>query len=197
MQSADIAMYQAKMSGRNAIRFYDPHMQAAIAARASLEKDLRVALDQQQFMLHYQAQVAHTGKVVGAEVLIRWQHPVRGLVSPLDFIPLAEETGQIVPLEGEGWTELPPLHSVLPAAPGVAHTKVQVQLQACLTEVGTLEVRCERVQEPGQSPDQPATHWVLPFAVRGASGAAAGLEEAPENVAASALPLSLGAEFLS
>ena len=104
------------------------------------------------------------------------------------------QAGQIVPLEGEGWTELPPLHSVLPAAPGVAHTKVQVQLQACLTEVGTLEVRCERVQEPGQSPDQPATHWVLPFAVRGASGAAAGLEDAPENVAASALPERLRAE---
>jgi EAL domain-containing protein (putative c-di-GMP-specific phosphodiesterase class I) len=98
LKKADIAMYQAKMSGRNAIRFYDPDMQAAIAARTSLDKDLRAALDQQQFMLLYQAQVTHDGKVVGAEVLIRWQHPVRGMVSPMDFIPLAEETGQILPI---------------------------------------------------------------------------------------------------
>ena len=106
------------------------------------------------------------------------------------------QAGQIVPLEGEGWTELPPLHSVLPAAPGVAHTKVQVQLQACLTEVGTLEVRCERVQDPERTPDQPATHWVLPFAVRGMAPAASdgGVDDAPENVAASALPERLRAE---
>jgi diguanylate cyclase (GGDEF)-like protein len=98
LKKADIAMYQAKMSGRNAIRFYDPYMQAAIAARTALDKDLRAALDQQQFMLHYQAQVSDAGTVVGAEVLIRWQHPVRGMVSPMDFIPLAEETGQIMPI---------------------------------------------------------------------------------------------------
>jgi diguanylate cyclase (GGDEF)-like protein len=98
LKKADIAMYQAKMSGRNAIRFYDPYMQAGIAARTALDKDLRAALDQQQFMLHYQAQVSDAGTVVGAEVLIRWQHPVRGMVSPMDFIPLAEETGQIMPI---------------------------------------------------------------------------------------------------
>jgi EAL domain-containing protein (putative c-di-GMP-specific phosphodiesterase class I) len=98
LKKADIAMYQAKMSGRNAIRFYDPRMQAAIAARTSLEKDLRAALDQQQFLLLYQAQVTYDGKIVGAEVLIRWQHPVRGMVSPMEFIPLAEETGQILPM---------------------------------------------------------------------------------------------------
>lgn len=98
LKKADIAMYQAKMSGRNAIRFYDPHMQAAIAARTSLENDLRTALEKQQFLLHYQAQVADDGSVVGAEVLIRWQHPVRGMVAPMDFIPLAEETGLVLPI---------------------------------------------------------------------------------------------------
>ena len=91
-------MYQAKTSGRNAIRFYDPAMQAAITARTALEHDLRIALEQEQFVLHYQPQVTHDGRTVGAEVLIRWQHPARGMVSPMEFIPLAEETGQIVPI---------------------------------------------------------------------------------------------------
>ncbi|HQZ05046.1 MAG: EAL domain-containing protein [Rhodoferax sp.] len=98
LKQADIAMYQAKTSGRNAIRFYDPAMQAAITARTALEHDLRIALEQEQFVLHYQPQVTHDGRTVGAEVLIRWQHPARGMVSPMEFIPLAEETGQIVPI---------------------------------------------------------------------------------------------------
>ncbi len=98
LKKADIAMYQAKLSGRNAIRFYDPQLQAAIAARTSLENDLRAALENRQFLLHYQAQVTDEGRVVGAEVLIRWQHPVRGMVAPMEFIPLAEETGLILPI---------------------------------------------------------------------------------------------------
>jgi diguanylate cyclase (GGDEF)-like protein len=98
LKQADIAMYQAKTSGRNAIRFYDPAMQAAIAARSALEHDLRIALEQEQFVLHYQPQVTHDGRTVGAEVLIRWHHPQRGMVPPMDFIPLAEENGQIVPI---------------------------------------------------------------------------------------------------
>ncbi len=98
LKQADIAMYQAKTSGRNAIRFYDPVMQAAIAARSALEHDLRATLEQEQFMLYFQAQVNAHGHVVGAEVLIRWNHPVRGMVPPMDFIPLAEENGMILPI---------------------------------------------------------------------------------------------------
>jgi diguanylate cyclase (GGDEF)-like protein len=98
LKQADIAMYQAKTSGRNAIRFYDPVMQAAIAARSSLERDLRTALELEQFMLYYQAQVSEHGHIVGAEVLIRWNHPVRGMVPPMEFIPMAEEAGLILPI---------------------------------------------------------------------------------------------------
>lgn len=98
LKQADIAMYQAKTSGRNAIRFYDPVMQATIAARTALESDLNAALELNQFTLHYQAQVNEEDTVLGAEVLLRWQHPVRGLVPPMAFIPLTEETGLILPI---------------------------------------------------------------------------------------------------
>jgi len=95
---ADIALYQAKRSGRNRWCFFDPHMQDAISARVDLVGELRKAIDLQQFQLHYQIQVDSTGHAVGAEVLIRWNHPKRGMVSPFDFIPLAEETGLILPI---------------------------------------------------------------------------------------------------
>jgi diguanylate cyclase (GGDEF)-like protein/PAS domain S-box-containing protein len=98
LKRADVAMYQAKAAGRNAVRFFDPEMQAAIEVRAQLEHDMRLGLQQGQFLLHYQAQVDAGGRVVGAEALARWQHPRRELIGPLDFIPLAEETGLILPL---------------------------------------------------------------------------------------------------
>jgi EAL domain-containing protein (putative c-di-GMP-specific phosphodiesterase class I) len=91
-------MCQAKSSGRNALRFFDPEMQKTVSMRAELEADLRQAIAQQQFHLHYQAQIASDGRMMGAEVLLRWRHPVRGMVPPADFIPLAEETGMILPI---------------------------------------------------------------------------------------------------
>jgi diguanylate cyclase (GGDEF)-like protein/PAS domain S-box-containing protein len=97
LKYADIAMYQAKKAGRNTIRFYDPETQSAIEARADLEAELRQALENREFQLFYQIQVDGTRRPVGAEVLLRWKHPERGLVAPMHFIPLMEESGLIVP----------------------------------------------------------------------------------------------------
>lgn len=98
MKQADIAMYQAKKAGRNTLCFFDPDMQAAINARAELEAELRIALENHQFHLYYQIQVDGSCQPLGAEALIRWMHPQRGLVPPVQFIPLAEETGLILPI---------------------------------------------------------------------------------------------------
>ncbi len=98
MKRGDIAMYQAKKSGKNTLRFFEPEMQEAINARAALEVELRKALVSSQFHLYYQIQVDSEHRVLGAETLIRWIHPERGMVSPLQFIPLAEETGLILPI---------------------------------------------------------------------------------------------------
>ncbi|MEO8418945.1 MAG: EAL domain-containing protein [Methylophilaceae bacterium] len=98
LKRADLAMYQAKASGKNTMRFFDPELQLAINARAELEADLRRGLQLKQFILYYQPQVDFDGKMTGVEALLRWQHPNRGLVSPLEFIPIAEKIGLIVPL---------------------------------------------------------------------------------------------------
>jgi diguanylate cyclase (GGDEF)-like protein/PAS domain S-box-containing protein len=98
LKRAELAMYQAKSAGRNTLRFFETQMQLVVTSRAALESDLRDAVLNRQFLLHYQAQVVGEGRMTGAEVLVRWQHPQRGLVSPAEFIPLAEETGLILPL---------------------------------------------------------------------------------------------------
>ncbi|GAB3549308.1 hypothetical protein GCM10027343_30820 [Noviherbaspirillum agri] len=95
IKRADTAMYQAKASGRNTLRFFDPEMQSRVLARALLDADLREAVRDGQFILHYQPQVDRAGHIFGAEALIRWPHPQRGMVSPADFIPQAEEIGVI------------------------------------------------------------------------------------------------------
>ncbi|MFZ6843439.1 bifunctional diguanylate cyclase/phosphodiesterase [Undibacterium sp. RuTC16W] len=95
---ADTAMYEAKTSGRNAVRFFDPAMQAVLVVRMMLESNLRLALANNQFELYYQVQVNSDGNLIGAEALLRWIHPDRGFISPADFIPLAEETGLIIPI---------------------------------------------------------------------------------------------------
>jgi diguanylate cyclase (GGDEF)-like protein/PAS domain S-box-containing protein len=97
LQRAEIAMFQAKEAGRNTIRFFAPALQAAVSARATMEEDLRQAIKTNQFVLYYQPQVERGG-LIGAEALLRWKHPRHGLLAPGEFIPLAEESGLILPL---------------------------------------------------------------------------------------------------
>ena len=98
LKRADLAMYEAKAAGRNTLRFFEPEMQTIVTARAAMEIGLREALANGHFFLHYQAQVTDVCGVAGAEALVRWRHPLRGTISPTEFIPLAEETGLIQPL---------------------------------------------------------------------------------------------------
>jgi len=97
LQQADIAMYQAKSQGRNLIRLFAPALQASVNARAEREKELRQGIETNQFLLYYQPQIKH-GRVSGCEALLRWKHPRLGILTADEFIPLAEETGLIVPL---------------------------------------------------------------------------------------------------
>jgi diguanylate cyclase (GGDEF)-like protein len=98
LKQADLAMYKSKDSGRNVCRFFGPQMETSKLQRAALDKELRQALADEQFHLYYQAQVGPEGELTGAEALVRWEHPERGLVSPGEFVPVAEETGLILPL---------------------------------------------------------------------------------------------------
>jgi diguanylate cyclase (GGDEF)-like protein/PAS domain S-box-containing protein len=98
LKQADLAMYQAKTLGRNTLCFFDPAMQATVNSNAALSADMRVALKEQQFVVHYQPQVDRDGVITGVEALVRWQHPQRGMITPMSFIPVAEDTGMILPL---------------------------------------------------------------------------------------------------
>lgn len=98
LKQADIAMYQAKKAGRCAMRFFDPEMQTIVNSRAALESDLREALEKKQFQLYYQVQLDSSYRPLGAEALIRWNHPEIGLIAPFQFIPLAEKNGLIFPI---------------------------------------------------------------------------------------------------
>ncbi|BAQ61969.1 diguanylate cyclase/phosphodiesterase with PAS/PAC sensor [Geminocystis sp. NIES-3708] len=96
LKEADTAMYKGKARGRNMICLFEPQMQIEAEYRFILEKEMRHALEEHQFLIFLQPQVNHKKEIIGAEALIRWQHPLRGLISPIEFIPLAEETGLII-----------------------------------------------------------------------------------------------------
>lgn len=98
LMHADLAMYRAKQDGRNTLRFFEQGMQLELARRTALEAELRVAIAKKEFELYYQPQYDRDGRLVGAEALARWNHPVRGLLLPAEFIGLAEDTGIIIEL---------------------------------------------------------------------------------------------------
>lgn len=98
LKNADVAMYQAKAAGRNTARFFDKDLQGIANAHVSMKKDMLAGLAKREFLLHYQIQVNEEGVAIGAEALVRWAHPCKGLVPPFEFIPLAEESGIILEL---------------------------------------------------------------------------------------------------
>ncbi len=130
MKRADIAMYQAKSAGRNTLRFFDNKMQLLITSRAELENDLREGLRQQQLRLYYQPQVDVHGQITGAEALLRWQHPARGMVPPADFIPLAEESALILVIGDWVLNEACRQLQRWAAQPDMAHISVAVNISA-------------------------------------------------------------------
>lgn len=128
LRSADIAMYRAKDSGKNDYQFYNPAMSAGGLERLKLEGELRYALKRNEFVLHYQPRInIHTGQIVGAEALIRWHLPERGLLWPMDFIPLAEESGFIIPI-GEWVLKTACVQSKKWREAGIENPRVSVNL---------------------------------------------------------------------
>jgi diguanylate cyclase (GGDEF)-like protein len=157
LKHADIALAQAKASGRGTVRFFRSDMEVVVAARAAMEADLREGLAKQQFLLHYQPQIDHTGALFGVEALVRWQHPQRGLVPPGSFIGLAEVSGLIEPLglwilrsacqQIKAWSTDPERQHLLVAvnisARQLHHPEFVQQVAAVLQETGADPQRLE------------------------------------------------------
>ena len=143
--NCDIALHKAKASGRDTLRFFDPEMQAALDQRSSLEQDLRIAVKNKTLSLHYQAQTDNSATVIGAEVLLRWNHPVRGLVSPLEFIPIAEETGLIEELGY--WVIEKACHQILQwsAEPATSGLRLAVNVSAHQFRLDDFATAVERI----------------------------------------------------
>jgi len=150
LKNADTAMYQAKESGRHSFTFFTPEMNDRAVARHSIEEGLRQALEQQQFTLHYQPKInLLTGAINGAEALLRWTHPTRGPIAPLEFIPIAEDSGLILPIgawvlkeacrQAQTWVEA-----------GLPETKIAVNVSSVQFEIKTFLKTClQSLGNPG------------------------------------------------
>ncbi|WP_296508711.1 EAL domain-containing protein [Rhodoferax sp.] len=130
LKRADLAMYQAKAAGRNTMRLFDPKTQAAVTLRADLESALRTALEENQFVLYLQPQISEDASVLGAEALVRWQHPDRGLVMPGEFITVAEDCGMIVPIGNWVLNTACRQLAVWAHKPGFEHLTIAVNVSA-------------------------------------------------------------------
>ena len=130
LKRADIAMYQAKAAGRNTLRFFDEKIQAIVTAHATLDAEFRQGLLRNEFVLHFQAQVDDANHLTGVEALVRWRHPQRGILLPAEFIPLAEETGLILPL-GQWVLETACMQlAAWGTQPGINHITIAVNVSA-------------------------------------------------------------------
>ena len=125
-----MAMNSAKENGKNSYCLFESHMNTKLLEKYELEEDLRQALINQEFVLYYQPQIdISTGKIVGLEALIRWMHPIRGCLAPMEFIPLAEETGLIVPI-GEWVIRTACSQSIKWKKKGIKDLRISVNLSA-------------------------------------------------------------------
>ncbi|MDP3669249.1 MAG: EAL domain-containing protein [Telluria sp.] len=155
LMHADIAMYRAKEMGRNNYQFFEPALNTRTQARLRIEGALRTALERNEFLLHYQPQVdLKSGKIVGAEALIRWQHPEFGMVSPLDFIGLAEETGLIIPI-GAWVLRTACAQNMAWHAAGFGHLRVAVNLSGIqFAQPDIVQTIAQALDESGLDPSR-------------------------------------------
>ncbi len=155
LKNADLALYRAKQEGRSTFQLYDPQMNAEIQTRKAMEQDLRQALDHGALFLHYQPQIEiASGRIVGAEALVRWRHPVHGMVPPATFVPVAEQSGLIERLtetvlldackQAKSWQEagLPPLQVSVNLSPADFKRKNVVPMVVATLEESRLDPAC-------------------------------------------------------
>lgn len=153
MKRADMSMYEAKISGKNALRFFDPRMQLAVQERLRLEQEIRLGLKNGEFILNFQPQLEQTEGIIGAEALVRWQHPLRGLLTPAAFIAQAEHAGLIHTLDQQVLTQACAQLARWAATPEFAHLSLSVNLSAhLLYQDNFVEKVLELLEQSGADP---------------------------------------------